>query len=103
VNAAWSWRELPAMSDTRVACCGCVMSDGRFAVLGGYGSGSVGGGYGGTSCEALVMGAAAHWEPLPLMHDARAVFACAAVAGYVIVAGGFGSTSTEVYDESRNR
>jgi hypothetical protein len=34
-DAAWSWRELPAMSAVRYGCCGCVMSDGRFAVLGG--------------------------------------------------------------------
>jgi hypothetical protein len=34
-DAAWGWRELPAMSVPRYGCCGCVMSDGRFAVLGG--------------------------------------------------------------------
>jgi hypothetical protein len=97
-DAAWAWRELPAMSAARSACCGCVMSDGRFAVLGGTGiGGSV------SSCEALVVGAAAHWEPLPPMHDTRAYFARAAVAGCVIVAGGMGRTSAEVYDESRNR
>ena len=38
-DAAWIWRELPAMSVARHACCGCVMSDGRFAVLGGLGVG----------------------------------------------------------------
>jgi hypothetical protein len=37
-DAVWSWRELPAMRVARFACCGCVMSDGRFAVLGGYGT-----------------------------------------------------------------
>jgi hypothetical protein len=87
------------MSAVRYGCRGCVMSDGRFAVLGGQGI------LGGTlsSCEALVMGDAAHWEPLPPMHDSRYFFACAAVAGCVIVAGGRGRTSAEVYDESRNR
>jgi hypothetical protein len=34
-DATWSWRALPAMSAQRYGCCGCVMSDGRFAVLGG--------------------------------------------------------------------
>jgi hypothetical protein len=97
-DAAWAWRELPAMSATRFGCRGCVMSDGRFAVLGGYG---IGGSL--SACEALVIGAAAHWEPLAPMHDARCIFACAAVAGCVIVAGGRGRTSAEVYDESRNR
>jgi hypothetical protein len=99
-DASWTWIELPAMSAGRSGCCGCVMSDGRFAVLVGYGmgSGSL------SSCEALVMGAAAHWEPLPPMHDAQSGLACAAVAGCVIVAGGApGRTLAEVYDESRNR
>jgi hypothetical protein len=74
------------------------MSDGRFAVL-------VGRGIGGSlsSCEALVIGETAHWEPLPPMHESRHYFACAAVARCVIVAGGVGRTSAEVYDESRNR
>jgi hypothetical protein len=97
-DAAWTWTELPAMSVGRSGCRGCVMSDGRFAVLGGGGmDGSV------SACEALVMGDAAHWEPLPSMHDARYLFACAAVAGCVIVAGGVDRTSAEVYDESLNR
>ena len=75
------------------------MSDGRFAVLGGYGIG----GFLSASCEALVMGVAAHLVPLLPMHDSRYLFACAAVTGCVIVAGGRGHTSAEVYDESRNR
>jgi hypothetical protein len=75
------------------------MSDGRFAVLGGarYTHGLT------SSCEALSFEGDAHWEPLPPMHDARDCFACAAVAGCVIVAGGFGRISAEVYDESLNR
>ena len=97
-DAAWIWTELPAMSAGRYGCCGCVMSDGRFAVLGG---GGVGGPF--SSCEALVMGDAAHWVPLPPMHDSRGFFACTAVAGCVIVAGGTGRTSAEVYDESLDR
>jgi hypothetical protein len=94
-DAAWTWRELPAMSAARYACCGCVMSDGRFAVLGGCGIGPL------SSCEALVIGDAAHWQPLPPMHDSRGYFACAAVSGCVIVAGGIGRTSAEVYDRNR--
>jgi hypothetical protein len=54
------------MSVARGGCCGCVMSDGRFAVLGGQ---RIGGPI--SSCEGLVMGAAAHWEPLSPMHDSR--------------------------------
>jgi hypothetical protein len=97
-DVAWTWTELPAMSAARYACCGCVLSDGRFAVLGGYGTGGPL-----SSCEAMVMGDAAHWEPLSPMHDSRGFFARAAVAGCVIVAGGMGLKSAEVYDESRNR
>ncbi len=37
------------------------------------------------------------------MHDARAYFACWAVAGCVIVAGGYARKSAEVYDEELNR
>jgi hypothetical protein len=61
-DAAWTWKELPAMSAWRFGCCGCVMSDGRFAVLGGS---SIGGSL--SSCEALVIGDSEHWEPLPPM------------------------------------
>jgi hypothetical protein len=86
------------MSVARAGCCECVMSDGRFAVLGGEGNdGPL------SSCEALVLGDAAHWEPLSPMHDSRWLFACGAVAGCVIVAVGIDRTSAEVYDESRNR
>jgi hypothetical protein len=97
-DAAWSWRELPAMSDERWGCCGCVMSDGRFAVLGGWSSGGPV-----SSCEALVVDGVAHWEPLPPMHDARVTFACGAVAGCPIVTGGEGLKSAELYDAELDR
>jgi hypothetical protein len=100
-DAAWSWRELPAMSDMRHGCCGCVMSDGRFAVLGG--SSHALSDVTMSSCKALVIDGDAHWAPLPPMHDARSHFACGSVAGCVIVAGGQGLKSAEVYDEERNR
>jgi hypothetical protein len=99
-DAAWTWRPLPTMSVGRYGCCGCVLSDGRFAVLGGYTN------YGATSsCEALAIGDDndEHCVTLPPMHDARAYFACAAVAGCVIVAGGWGLNSAEVYDEVLGR
>jgi hypothetical protein len=98
-DAAWSWRGLPAMSVGRYGCCGCVMSDGRFAVLGG--SSYTGGQQ--SSCEALVVDGDAHWELLPPMHDVRSFFACGAVTGCVIVAGGELCKSAEVYDEELNR
>jgi hypothetical protein len=99
VDAAWSWRELPAMSAERYGCCGCVMSDGRFAVLGGESFNHVPT----SSCEALVVDGDAQWEPLPPMHAAREYFACGAVAGCVIVIGGHRLKSAEVYDEELNR
>jgi hypothetical protein len=40
-DAAWTWTELPAMSVPCYGCSGCVMSGGRFAVLGGESSGGV--------------------------------------------------------------
>ena len=80
----------------RYGCRGCVMSDGRFAVLGECS----GDGVDTSSCEALAIGDDdEHWEPLLPMHDERDHFACAAVAGCVIVAGGSGRRSAEVYDE----
>jgi hypothetical protein len=115
-DAAWSWRELPAMSALRQGCRGCVMSDGCFAVLGGRVLSATQG----TSryhryvttalCEALTVDGYAHWAPLPPMHDAREWFACGAVAGCVIVAGGvrmhthgYDLKSAELYDEELNR
>jgi hypothetical protein len=56
VDAAWSWRELPAMSVPRLGCCACVMSDGRFVVLGG--TSNSGGAT--SSCEAMAIGGDAH-------------------------------------------
>jgi hypothetical protein len=60
-DAAWSWRELPAMSAGRWGCRGFVMSDGRFAVLGGSSNNHDPT----SSCEALVIDDGdVHWEPL---------------------------------------
>jgi hypothetical protein len=97
-NAAWTWTQLPALSVGRYGSCGCVMSDGRFAVLGGWSNG----GYT-SSCEALMVDEDDHWHSLPPMHHARCYFACAAVARCIIVAGGYGTPSAEVYDEALNR
>jgi hypothetical protein len=99
-DAAWTWRHLPAMNVMRYGCRGCVMSDGRFAVLGECS----GDGVDTSSCEALAIGDDdEHWEPLLPMHESRAFFACAAVAGCVIVAGGLSRKSAEVYDEVLGR
>jgi hypothetical protein len=97
-NAAWTWTQLPALSIGRYGSCGCVMSDGRFAVLGGRSTGGFT-----SSCEALMVDGDEHWHSLPPMHHARCHFACAAVARCIIVAGGYGTPSAEVYDEALNR
>ena len=94
-------RALPGMGTPRHRCCGCMLSDGRFAVLGGrngYGTAHA-------SCEALILdNGAERWEPLPPMLEARAGFACAAVGGCVIAAGGCGIggdlSSAEVFEEA---
>jgi hypothetical protein len=90
-DTSWIWRAIPEMSVGRFACCGCVVSDGRFAVLGGQSNWAPT-----SSCEALVVDGDAHWEPMPPMHDARNFFACGAVTGCVIVAGGRGRKSVEL-------
>ena len=96
LEAVWTWRGLPAMSVGRSGCRGCVLSDGRFAVLGGYSTGADT-----SSCEALTLGDDEHWSPLPPMHDTRAHFACVAVAGCIIVVGGYPlRKSAEVYNEA---
>jgi len=101
LEAAWTWRGLHGMSLGRTGCSGCVLSDGRFAVLGSWGTGA----YTSSLCEALTLGDDEHWAPLPQMHDTRAYFACVAVAGCIIVAGGLypERKSAEVYDEVLGR
>jgi hypothetical protein len=94
-EASWQWRYLPGMSVGRCGGGGCVLSDGRFAVFGGSGA----------SCEALTLdGDIERWDPLPPMHEARRrFFACAAIGGCVIAAGGYGSITAEVYEEALGR
>jgi hypothetical protein len=56
------------------------------------------------SCEVLTLdGDIERWDPLPPMHEARRSFAYAAIGGCVIVAGGFGSITAEVYEEALGR
>ena len=98
MDAVWTWRALAPMSVARYGCGGCLLSDGRFAVLGGISNHAYT-----SSCEALTFGADGHWNPLPSMHDGRVHFACAAVAECIIVAGGLRCTSAEVYDEVLGR
>lgn len=79
-----------------------MLSDGRFAVFGGRdNSGTMR-----SSCEALTLDVGdEQWESLPPMHEPREGFACVAIAcgGCVIVAGGTGSTTAEVYEEELGR
>jgi hypothetical protein len=99
LDAAWTWKELPVMSVERYGCSGCVLSDGNFAVLGGMSYSGIE-----SSCEALTLRDNERWSPLPPMHDPLDGFACAAVAGCIIVVGGDPyRKSAEVYDEMRGR
>jgi len=99
LDTAWTWTQLPAMSVARFSCCGCLMSDSRFTVLGGITSSGDS-----SSCEALVVTEGGHWVSHPPMHHARRSYVCAAVAGYIIVAGGHDTSgSAEVHDEVLNR
>jgi hypothetical protein len=99
VDAAWTWRQLPAMSVPRQGCGGCVLSDGRFTVLGGKDENEEPL----SSCEVLVVGHDEHWEVLPSMLEARCGLACAAVAGCILVAGGFGRRRSEWRSPARRR
>jgi hypothetical protein len=100
-GASWQWRYLPAMMS--VGRCygeGCVLSDGRFAAFGGCDDND----RATRSCEVLTMdGDGERWEPLPQMREARDGFACAAIGGCVIVAGGVGLITSEVYEEALGR
>jgi len=100
-GASWQWRALPGMSVPHdYGGRGCVLSDGRFAVFGGVdASGSAT-----MSCEALTLDAdSGRWGALPPMHEQRWGFACVAVGGCVIVAGGGDSITAEVYEEGLER
>jgi hypothetical protein len=100
-EASWQWRYLPGMSVGRSGGRGCVLSDSRFAVFGGYTGNSA---MFTASCEVLTLdGAIERWDPLPPMHEAREGFACAAIGGCVIVAGGHASITVEVYEEALGR
>ena len=90
------------MSVARSACGGCVLSDGRFAIFGGMTDFATGAFT--TACEVLSLdGDDERWEPLPPMHEARGGFASAAVGGCVVVAGGEGRGTAEVYEEVLGR
>jgi len=99
-EASWRWRSLPNASALHAGGGGCVLSDGRFAVFGGKDASNAIS----SSCEALTLDAdGERWDALPSMHEARCEFACAAIGGCVIVAGGDGFTSSEVYEEGLER
>jgi hypothetical protein len=103
-ETSWWWRELPGMSVARLGCSGCVLSDGRFAVFGGLTDVVAGTSTTTTSCEVLTLDEDdERWEPLPPMHTARRGFACAAVVGCVIIAGGDAGGTVEVYEEALGR
>ena len=99
-QSTWRWREVCGMTPLRLLFGGCVLGDGRFAVFGGITDRHTNSHT--TACEVLtsVNGDDERWEPLRPMHDARFNFACAAVGGCVIVAGGESSGSVEVYEEA---
>jgi len=100
-EASWRWRASPGTSVLRGnGSGGCVLSDGRFAVFGGIDANDTTS----SSCEALTLDAdGERWDVLPPMHEPRRRFACAAVGGCVIVAGGVGSKTAEVYEEELGR
>ena len=106
-EATWFWTPVCRMSHWRYGSRGCVMSDGRFAVLGGVCS-KDGRDYRLSSFEALTLDDSNadddHWEPMPPMrYPTRDFFACGVVAKCIIVVGGRCHKSCEVYDEELRR
>lgn len=110
----WQWRQLPQMSRQRFGCSSCVLAEGRFAVFGGTAhdesTDEEAEGLNMTSCEVLTLDGDEQWGALPPMHDARESFACKAIGGCVIVAGGSSHSrrfsmieTVEVYEESLGR
>jgi len=100
IDASWQWRALPGGSIEHIGGSGCVLSDGRFAVFGGmdfHGISIM-------SCEALTLDAeGARWDVLPPMHERRRSFACAAIGGCVVIAGGTGSITVDVSEKGLRR
>ena len=87
-DASWRWRNLPNTSRVHAHGGGCVLGDGRFAV---FGESQENNNRTTATCEVLTLkGDTERWDPLPPMQEPRANFACAAVGGCVIVAGGSG-------------
>ena len=98
-SAGGQWRPLPRMSVERFGGTSCVLSDGRFAVFGGRNEADIPT----ASCEALTLDGGERWQQLPPMYERRSGFACAAVGGCVIVAGGDSTITVEVYEEALGR
>ena len=100
-GASWQWRRvLPGMSLSHLYSCGCVLSNSRSAVSGGIDSSDSDT----SSCKALTLDEdSTCWSPLPPMHEPRWGFACPAIGGCIILAGGKGSTTAEVYEEELGR
>jgi hypothetical protein len=100
-EASWQWRYLPVNNVERSGRKGCVLSDGRFAVFGGCNASFEDKR---SSGEMLTLGGESErWESLPPMHEARVGFACAAIGGCVVVAGGIDTITAEVYEEALGR
>jgi len=72
-GASWQWRVLPGLSVVHLFGCGCVLSDGRFAVFEGIDA-SITATF---ACEMLTLDAdGVCWSPLPPMHEPRFRCAC---------------------------
>lgn len=99
-DEAWHWRQLPYMSVKRDCRAGCVLSDGRFAVFGGYRG--YGDGARHSSCEVLTpMVATGDWTHCRQCTNRGT--SLHAVRGCVVVAGGNGSLTAEAYEEALGR
>eukprot|EP01045_Picozoa_sp_COSAG04_P011426 COSAG04_NODE_735_length_10705_cov_33.479823_14_plen_390_part_00 len=99
--ATGGWSDLPPMAEGRFAPACCVLSSGRVAVVGGYGSG----GDGKRADGELFDPVARTWQPLPPMCHGRNLHGMVAVLGGMLAVGGGGNggAPNELFDEASGR
>ena len=92
------WSALLPMLHARSEAAGVVLADGRFAVVGGFGTG------GGKRDGEVFDPATGMWEPLPGMAASRGSHALAAVAGGMVAFGGDQqAAAAELFDQESGR